>query len=107
MNSTMHTHTFDLDSGALCLDFANTVEWHASDHPDDKLHDYTDLIAWAEAAAILAPDRAGRCTADGAEATRKRRGRPLIAPSGCGRQFTAFSSTFQSGGRSRPKILPS
>jgi predicted RNA-binding Zn ribbon-like protein len=56
----MPTHTFDLDAGALCLDFANTVDWHASDHPDDKLHDYTDLIAWAEAAAILLPDRADR-----------------------------------------------
>ena len=56
----MHTHTFDLDAGALCLDFANTVEWHASDHPDDKLHNYADLIAWAEATAILLPDRADR-----------------------------------------------
>jgi len=56
----MDTHTFDLDAGALCLDFANTVEWHASDHPNDKLHNYADLIAWAEAAAILPPDRAGR-----------------------------------------------
>ena len=56
----MHTHTFDLDAGALCLDFANTVEWHASDHPDDKLHNYSDLIAWAEATAILLPDRADR-----------------------------------------------
>jgi predicted RNA-binding Zn ribbon-like protein len=54
----MHTHTFDLDSGALCLDFANTMEWHASDHPQDKLHDYKDLIAWAEAAAVLSPDQA-------------------------------------------------
>jgi len=56
----MHTHIFDLDAGALCLDFANTVEWHASDHPDDKLHNYTDLIAWAEAAAVLPPERADR-----------------------------------------------
>lgn len=56
----MHTHTFDLDAGALCLDFANTVEWHDSDHPDDKLHHYEDLLAWAEAAAILLPDRGGR-----------------------------------------------
>jgi predicted RNA-binding Zn ribbon-like protein len=56
----MHTHTFDLDAGALCLDFANSVDWHASDHPDDKLHNFTDLIAWAEAAAVLSPDRADR-----------------------------------------------
>jgi predicted RNA-binding Zn ribbon-like protein len=56
----MHTHTFDLEAGSLCLDFANTMEWHACDHPHDKLHNYADLIAWAEAAAILVPDRAER-----------------------------------------------
>ena len=56
----MDAHTFDLDAGALCLDFANTVDWHASDHPNDNLHNYADLIAWAEAAAILPPDRAER-----------------------------------------------
>lgn len=54
----MPIHTFDLDAGALCLDFANTVEWHASDDPDDKLNDYADLVAWAEAAALLSPDQA-------------------------------------------------
>jgi len=54
----MQTQTFDLDAGALCLDFANTVEWHGSDHPQDKLHNQVDLIAWAEAAAILSPDGA-------------------------------------------------
>jgi predicted RNA-binding Zn ribbon-like protein len=50
--------SFDLDSGALCLDFANTVEWHASDHPDDKLDGYAGLIAWAETAEVLSADRA-------------------------------------------------
>jgi predicted RNA-binding Zn ribbon-like protein len=56
----MHTHIFDLDAGSLCLNFANSVEWHASDHPDDKLRNYADLIAWAEAAAVLSPDQADR-----------------------------------------------
>jgi predicted RNA-binding Zn ribbon-like protein len=54
----METQTFDFEAGALCLDFANTVDWHASDHPQDRLHDYFDLIAWAEAAALLPPDQA-------------------------------------------------
>ena len=54
----MNTHDFAFDAGALCLDFANTVDWHASDHPQERLHDYFDLIAWAEAAAVLAPDGA-------------------------------------------------
>lgn len=52
--------TFNLDSGALCLDFANTVDWHASDYPDDLLHDYAGLLAWAEAAGILTSAQAGR-----------------------------------------------
>jgi len=56
----MRTLTFDLDAGALCLNFANTVEWRDSEHPNDKLHDYTDLIDWAEAAAVLLPERADR-----------------------------------------------
>ena len=54
----MHTETFDLDAGALSLDFANTVEWHASDQPDEYLNSYADLIAWAEAAEIVSEDRA-------------------------------------------------
>jgi len=54
----MHAETFDLDAGALSLDFANTVEWHASDQPDEYLNSYADLIAWAEAAEIVSEDRA-------------------------------------------------
>jgi predicted RNA-binding Zn ribbon-like protein len=35
-------------AGALCLDFANTAEWHASDHPQEHLTSYTELLAWAK-----------------------------------------------------------
>lgn len=56
----METQDFDFDAGALCLDFANTVDWHASDRPHDRLQDYFDLIAWAQAANILLPDQADR-----------------------------------------------
>ncbi len=49
---------FDFESGSLCLDFANTVEWHNSDHPDDSLKDYFVLINWGEAAGILTSDQA-------------------------------------------------
>jgi predicted RNA-binding Zn ribbon-like protein len=44
--------------GALCLDFANTVEWHARAVPTDRLRDYADLAEWAAAAGII-----GRATA--------------------------------------------
>src|SRR3546814_12929893 len=32
--------------GALCLDFANTVEWHDSDHPVELLSNAGCLSAW-------------------------------------------------------------
>ena len=54
----MDTDVFDLDSGALCLDFANTVEWRNSDDPDDHLNSYGDLASWAEAAGLVLADRA-------------------------------------------------
>jgi predicted RNA-binding Zn ribbon-like protein len=44
---------FDLEAGALCLDFANTAEWHASDRPLERLNDIPDLVAWAWQAGIL------------------------------------------------------
>lgn len=40
---------------ALCLDFANTLDWHASAHPVESLHDYTDLLAWGQQAGLLTP----------------------------------------------------
>ncbi len=51
---------FDLDSGALCLDFANTVDWHTSDSPVERIENYLDLVAWGEAAGVLTSERAHR-----------------------------------------------
>ena len=45
-----------LESGWLCLDFANTAEWHASDHPIESLTSYAALIGWARPIGFL-PDR--------------------------------------------------
>ncbi len=45
-----------LESGWLCLDFANTVEWHLSDRPAERLNSYGDLIAWARSINLL-PER--------------------------------------------------
>ena len=56
----MSTDEFDFDAGELCLDFANTAEWHASDEPDEKLEGYGDLLRWGEAAGILPPRQAER-----------------------------------------------
>ena len=46
-----------LESGWLCLDFANTAEWHLSEHPTERLTSYAELIAWARSINLLS-DRA-------------------------------------------------
>ena len=46
-------HTRNLDTERLCLDFANTADWHASDHPKEQLNRYSDLVSWAQRAGIL------------------------------------------------------
>jgi predicted RNA-binding Zn ribbon-like protein len=33
----------------LCLEFANTLHWHASDRPRETLRSYEDFLAWAAA----------------------------------------------------------
>jgi predicted RNA-binding Zn ribbon-like protein len=53
----MSTDSFDLDSGAVCLDFANTLEWQASDQPVDRLRSMADLVRWGTAAGILDADQ--------------------------------------------------
>ena len=40
-------------AGALCLDFANTTEWHASARPHESLTSYEDLLAWSRRATGL------------------------------------------------------
>lgn len=47
---------FKTQTGWLCLDFANTVDWHASDQPEEKLSTYADLVSWAKETNIISPD---------------------------------------------------
>jgi len=42
----------------IALDFANTVDWHASARPQDKIGSYSDLISWALQAGSLTQDEA-------------------------------------------------
>jgi predicted RNA-binding Zn ribbon-like protein len=37
----------------LCLDFANTVGWHASSHPVESITNYADLLEWSKQAGIV------------------------------------------------------
>jgi len=49
----MEHKDWDFDSGNLVLDFANTAEFHASDHPDEMLETYQDLVTWSLEAGLL------------------------------------------------------
>lgn len=51
--ATTWAGNLDLIGGRLCLDFANTVDWHASDHPKEWLTSYSDLVAWGRHAGTL------------------------------------------------------
>jgi predicted RNA-binding Zn ribbon-like protein len=56
----MSEYSFEFDAGDLCLDFANTSDWHASEHPEESLHNFSDLLAWGKAAGVLSPESAER-----------------------------------------------
>ena len=43
-------------TGWLCLDFANTMDWHASDNPEESLKKYADLIEWSADKGIVSGD---------------------------------------------------
>jgi predicted RNA-binding Zn ribbon-like protein len=59
MVSVRPEENLKLESGWLCLDFANTAAWHLSDQPTERLTSYAELIAWARSIALL-PDRAAQ-----------------------------------------------
>ena len=43
-------------TGWLCLDFANTMDWHASENPVESLNKYADLIEWSAKRGIISGD---------------------------------------------------
>jgi predicted RNA-binding Zn ribbon-like protein len=51
MDTEYHTKT-----GWLCLDFTNTVDWHASSSPVETLNKYADLIEWSADRGIISGD---------------------------------------------------
>jgi predicted RNA-binding Zn ribbon-like protein len=56
--STLTAGNMALLGGTLCLDFANTANWHRSEHPEELLNDYGDLVAWAVHTDIVNEDEA-------------------------------------------------
>lgn len=46
-----------------CLNFANTMDWHASTQPIETLYQYADLVAWAQRINLLSSEEAAELTA--------------------------------------------
>jgi predicted RNA-binding Zn ribbon-like protein len=60
-----------IDSGQepsrLCLEFVNTLLWHASEHPEETLHSYADLVAWAQGVRLVSNHEAQKLLGDAAD----------------------------------------
>lgn len=55
----------NLESGRLCLDYANTVEWHASANPTEHLESYEALVTWARETGLINAEQAERLVEQG------------------------------------------
>lgn len=58
--ATTTARQFLLLGGSLCLDFANTADWHAGDAPVEMLTGYATLLDWGQATGILDARQAAR-----------------------------------------------
>jgi predicted RNA-binding Zn ribbon-like protein len=68
----MSKDSFDFDAGNICLDFANTNNWHASEHPQESLDTYADMVSFARAAGLFsaqAADQLSRISMENPEVT--------------------------------------
>jgi predicted RNA-binding Zn ribbon-like protein len=52
----------DEETRPISLEFANTVRWHASQHPEETLLSFTDLVAWARQVGLTTEAEARRLT---------------------------------------------
>ena len=61
--------TMELELLKICLDFANTADWHTSEQPRETLKDYFGLVSWAVRTGILDDDTAAELSDKAARAT--------------------------------------
>jgi predicted RNA-binding Zn ribbon-like protein len=66
-----HHGRFSFLGGMPCLDFANTADWHASDHPVERLIKYQDLVAWSVESGFLPESLARRLLRKASRSTRE------------------------------------
>ena len=53
MDESRNPSNLSLIGGELCLDFANTVDWHASDQPEEWLTSFEALLVWGQHAGLM------------------------------------------------------
>ena len=63
----IYNDNLNLETGWLCLDFANTLDWHASEHPQERLNSYSDLAGWAKKVGLLSEREAQQLLHEAAE----------------------------------------
>jgi predicted RNA-binding Zn ribbon-like protein len=49
----MLTENAEYAQKKICLDFANTAQWHASENPQEHLNSYRDLVVWGQKEGVL------------------------------------------------------
>ena len=64
--SELSERQFDLSGGALCLDFANTLDDRPNPRPDEYLESYADLLAFTRQAGSLPEAQLARLLAESA-----------------------------------------
>lgn len=57
-------YVFELGAGAVCLDFANTVDSRPTAEPRELLGDYDDLVRWSVQSEVLTSSQARRLVAE-------------------------------------------
>ncbi len=62
--TTQEFSAYQGKAGRLCLDFANTLHWHASDHPQETLLAFSDLADWAQGVGLLTKPESHRLLRD-------------------------------------------
>jgi len=56
LQSALGELNVEFGAGHLCLDFANTADWHASAQPIELIPSYMHLLAWAQLREALATE---------------------------------------------------
>lgn len=46
-------YSLNLESGWICLDYANTAIWHGSEIPEEHINNFNDLYSWAREIGLI------------------------------------------------------